>query len=128
MVLYRPFLHYVSPRISAGKEINERAYACGAAGISVARNIVHIGIEMRKQVSLVGPYWFTLFTEFFAIITLIFYVLENQDKPGSMDILADAVAGKEVISELSRKSMVADRISNSLTVSWNSSKASLIWN
>lgn len=83
---------------------------------------------MRKQVSLVGPYWFTLFTEFFAIITLIFYVLENQDKPGSMDILADAVAGKEVISELSRKSMVADRISNSLTVSWNSSKASLIWN
>lgn len=116
MVLYRPFLHYVSPRISAGKEINERAYACGAAGISVARNIVHIGIEMRKQVSLVGPYWFTLFTEFFAIITLIFYVLENQDKPGSMDILADAVAGKEVISELSRKSMVADRISNSLTM------------
>ncbi|KAI0386228.1 fungal-specific transcription factor domain-containing protein [Hypomontagnella monticulosa] len=116
MVLYRPFLHYVSPRISAGKDVNERAYACGAAGISVARNIVHIGIEMRKQVSLVGPYWFTLFTEFFAIITLVFYVLENQDKPGSMDILADAVAGKEIISELSRKSMVADRISNSLTM------------
>ncbi|KAI1374686.1 hypothetical protein F4677DRAFT_455372 [Hypoxylon crocopeplum] len=116
MVLYRPFLHYVSPRISAGKDVNERAYACGAAGISVARNIVHIAMEMRKQVSLVGPYWFTLFTEFFAIITLVFFVLENQDKPGSMEILADAVAGKEMISELSRKSMVADRISSSLTV------------
>lgn len=117
MVLYRPFLHYVSPRISAGKDVNERAYACGAAGISVARNIVHIGTEMRKQVSLVGPYWFTLFTEFFAIISLVFFVLENQDKPGSVEILADAVAGKEMISELSGKSMVADRISGSLAVS-----------
>ncbi|XXG96463.1 Gypsy retrotransposon integrase-like protein 1 [Hypoxylon texense] len=116
MVLYRPFLHYVSPRISAGKDVNERAYACGAAGISVARNIVHIGTEMRKQVSLVGPYWFTLFTEFFAIISLVFFVLENQDKPGSVEILADAVAGKEMISELSGKSMVADRISSSLAM------------
>ncbi|KAI1448243.1 fungal-specific transcription factor domain-containing protein [Annulohypoxylon stygium] len=116
MVLYRPFLHYVSPRISAGKEVNERAYACGAAGISVARNIVHIGTEMRKQVPLVGPYWFTLFTEFFAVITLVFFVLENQDKSGSMEILADAVAGKEMISELSGKSMVADRISSSLVM------------
>ncbi|OTB04936.1 hypothetical protein M426DRAFT_57716 [Hypoxylon sp. CI-4A] len=114
MVLYRPFLHYVSPRISAGKDVNERAYACGAAGVSVARNIVHIGTEMRKQVPLVGPYWFTLFTEFFAIITLVFFVLENQDKPGSMEILADAVAGKEMITDLSRKSLVADRISSSL--------------
>ncbi|KAI1769169.1 hypothetical protein GGR53DRAFT_517382 [Hypoxylon sp. FL1150] len=116
MVLYRPFLHYVSPRISAGKDVNERAYACGAAGISVARNIVHIGTEMRKQVSLVGPYWFTLFTEFFAIISLVFFVLENQEKPGSVEILADAVAGKEMISKLSGKSLVADRISSSLTM------------
>ncbi|KAI1344308.1 fungal-specific transcription factor domain-containing protein [Xylariaceae sp. FL0016] len=114
MVLYRPFLHYVSPRISAGKAVDERAYACGAAGISVARNIVHLGTEMRKQVSLVGPYWFTLFSEFFAIISLVFFVLENQDKEGSTEILEDAVAGKEMISELAKKSMVADRISNTL--------------
>ncbi|KAJ2976508.1 hypothetical protein NUW58_g8068 [Xylaria curta] len=114
MVLYRPFLHYVSPRFCAGKDISERAYACGAAYISVARNIVHIGTEMRKQVSLVGPYWFTLFSEFFAIISLVFFVLENQDKPGTKDILADAIAGKNMIGELAAKSMVADRISTSL--------------
>ncbi|KAI8628581.1 hypothetical protein F5Y19DRAFT_106370 [Xylariaceae sp. FL1651] len=114
MVLYRPFLHYVSPRVCAGKDVSERAYACGAAYISVARNIVHIGTEMRKQVSLVGPYWFTLFSEFFAIISLVFFVLENQDKPGSNEILADAIAGKTMIGELAAKSMVADRISNAL--------------
>ncbi|KAI0532128.1 hypothetical protein GGR58DRAFT_491367 [Xylaria digitata] len=114
MVLYRPFLHYVSPRFCAGKDVSERAYACGAAYITVARNIVHIGTEMRKQVSLVGPYWFTLFSEFFAIISLVFFVLENQDKPGSKEILADAIAGKNMIGELAAKSMVADRISSSL--------------
>ncbi|KAI0468274.1 hypothetical protein F4859DRAFT_209632 [Xylaria cf. heliscus] len=114
MVLYRPFLHYVSPRFCAGKDVSERAYACGAAYISVARNIVHIGTEMRKQVSLVGPYWFTLFSEFFAIISLVFFVLENQDKPGSKEILVDAIAGKNMIGELAAKSMVADRISSAL--------------
>ncbi|KAI0014194.1 fungal-specific transcription factor domain-containing protein [Xylariaceae sp. FL0662B] len=116
MMLYRPFLHYVSPCISAGKEVNERAYACGVAGISVARNIVHIGTEMRKQVPLVGPYWFTLFSEYSAVISLVFFVLENQDKPGTMEILSDAVAGKDMISALSGKSMVADRISSALDV------------
>ncbi|KAI1820985.1 hypothetical protein F4861DRAFT_27988 [Xylaria intraflava] len=114
MVLYRPFLHYVSPRFCAGKEISERAYGCGAAYITVARNIVHIGTEMRKQVSLVGPYWFTLFSEFFAIISLVFFVLENQDKPGSKEILADAIAGKTMIADLAAKSMVADSISSAL--------------
>ncbi|RYP78306.1 hypothetical protein DL770_006905 [Monosporascus sp. CRB-9-2] len=114
MVLYRPFLHYVSPRVSAGKSIDERGYACGAAGITVARNIVHIGLEMRKQVSLVGPYWFTFFTEFFAILTLVFFVLENQDKDGSKEILADAIAGKEMISGLARTCLAADKISSAL--------------
>lgn len=117
MVLYRPFLHYVSPRFCAGKDVSERAYACGAAYITVARNIIHIGTEMRKQVSLVGPYWFTLFSEFFAIISLVFFVLENQDKPGSKEILADALAGKNMIGKLASRSMVADRISSALEVS-----------
>ena len=118
MVLYRPFLHYVSPRISAGKKVDDRAYACGAAGISVARNIMQIGTEMRKQVSLVGPYWFTFFTEFFAIISLIFFILENKEKPGVVDLMADAAAGREMISKLAPKSMAADRITNALNVSF----------
>jgi hypothetical protein len=117
MVLYRPFIHYVSPRVTAGNAVDERTYACGAAGISVARNIVHIGTEMRRQEPLVGPYWFTLFTEFFAVISLVFFVLENQDKAGTTEILADAVAGKDMIKSLAKRSLAADRISNALVVS-----------
>lgn len=117
MMLYRPFLHYISPRLTAGKQIDNRYYNCAAAGITVSRNIVHIGIEIQKQAALIGPYWFILYTEFFAILSLLFFVLENPDKPGSAEILADARAGREVIATLTKRSLAADRITAALNVS-----------
>ena len=117
MMLYRPFLHYVSPRLSAGKTVDDRYYACAAAAISVSRNIVHIGMETRKQTTLIGPYWFILYTEYFAILALVFYALENPEKQGSAEILADATAGKEVIASLAQRSMAADRVTGALSVS-----------
>lgn len=116
-MLYRPFLHYISPRLSAGRKIEERYYNCAAAGITVSRNIIHIGLEIQKQASLIGPYWFILYTEFFAILSLVFFVLENPDKPGSAEILADAKAGRDVIASLAKRSLAADRITAALNVS-----------
>ncbi|ELQ37811.1 activator of stress genes [Pyricularia oryzae Y34] len=101
-------------RLSAGKHVDERYYACAAACISVSRNIIHIGMEIRKQAVLTGPYWFILYTEFFAILSLAFYALENPDKAGIPEILADAHAGRELISGLSRMSLAADRVTDAL--------------
>ncbi|KAH8909980.1 hypothetical protein BR93DRAFT_444523 [Coniochaeta sp. PMI_546] len=115
MMLYRPFLHYASPKLSTGKQADERCYACAAAAITVSRNIVHIGIEIQKQAHLIGPYWFALYTQFFAIISLVYYVLENPDKPGATEILADAREGSEVIASLSQRSVAAERITNALS-------------
>lgn len=117
-MLYRPFLHYASPRLSAGKHVDDGCYAMAAAAVTVSRNIVHIGMEIQKQPVLVGPYWFALYTQFFAIISLIFYVLENPDKPGATEVLADARAGSEVIAGLSHRSLAADRITLALKVSF----------
>jgi hypothetical protein len=116
LVLYRPFLHYVSPRLSQGSKIDELSYACAAAAISVSRNIVHIGLEIRKQRVLSGPYWFMLYTEFFAVLSLVFYAIENPEKPGSAEVLADAKAGQKMISDLADKSLSADRVTKSLKV------------
>ncbi len=116
MMLYRPFLHYVSRRLTEGKVVDDRYYACAAAGISISRNIVHIGIEIQKQAVLMGPYWFILYTQFFAILSLVFYVVENPDKAGSAEILADASAGRDIISSLAQRSLAADRITSSLNV------------
>ncbi len=115
-MLYRPFLHYVSRRLTDGKVVDDRYYASAAAGISISRNIVHIGIEIQKQAVLMGPYWFILYTQFFAILSLVFYVVENPDKAGSAEILADASAGRDIISSLAQRSLAADRITSSLDV------------
>ena len=110
-MLYRPFLHYFSPKACLGKTIDERSYACAATGVSVSRNIVHITTEMKKRGLLVGPYWFTMYTTFFAILSLVFFVLENPDKPGSPEILADANDGKAALNGLAKRSQAADRCS-----------------
>ncbi|KAF7897477.1 hypothetical protein EAF00_005705 [Botryotinia globosa] len=114
MMLYRPFLHYVSGKSCAGKTIDERSYACAAAGVSVARNIIHITAEMKKQGLLVGAYWFTMYTTFFSVISLVYYVLENPDKSGAAEILADANDGKDALIGLAQRSMAADRCSETL--------------
>lgn len=118
MMLYRPFLHYISPRLAVGKKIDDRYYKCAAAGITISRNLVHIAMEIQKQAVLIGPYWFILYTEFFAIISLLFFVLENPDKPGSAEILADAKSGRECIAKLAQRSLAADRITSALNVSF----------
>lgn len=118
-MLYRPFLHYISPRLSAGKVVEDRYYACAAAAISVSRNILHIAMEIKNQALVVGPFWSLLYTEFFAILTLVFYVLENPDKPGSAEIFADASAGRDMIAKMAPRSLAADRIMTSLTTLWD---------
>ena len=117
MMLYRPFLHYSSYQAESGDEItNERSLACQTAGISVCRNIVHIGLEIRKQAVLIGPYWFIMYTQFLAVLSLVFYVLNNPDKPTSADILAEAELGKDAICGLSQRSLAADRVAAALNV------------
>lgn len=118
MMLYRPFLHYISPRLSTGKFVDERYYACAAACVSVSRNILHISTEIKNQALVVGPFWSMLYTEFFAVLSLVFYVLENQGKQGSMEIYADANAGREMLAKMARRSLAADRIISALNALW----------
>lgn len=115
LVLYRPFIHYISPRLNQGAKVDELSYACAAAAVSVSRNIVHIGLEIRKQRVLSGPFWFMLYSEFFAVLTLIFYAVENPGKPGCAEVLADARAGRQMIAELSGKCMAAKMVTTALT-------------
>ena len=117
MMLYRPFLHYVSNKSGRNKTIDERSYACAAACVSVSRNVVHICTEMKKRGLLIGAYWFTMYTTFFSILSLVFFVLENPDKPGSQEILADANDGKDTLNGLAQRSQAADRCSVVLRVS-----------
>lgn len=116
LMLYRPFLHYVAQG-HLHKQMDRRSYACAAACVSICRNLVHITAEMKKRNLLNGAYWFIIYTTFFAILTLVFYALENPSDPGTVDILKDAKEGKDTIAALVKKSMAADRCTATLTVS-----------
>ncbi|CDM33964.1 transcriptional regulator family: Fungal Specific TF [Penicillium roqueforti] len=114
MVMYRPFLHYVTGG-SQARGVDKRSYACAAACVSVSRNIVHITTGMQKRGLLNGSFWFTMYTTYFAILSLIFFVLENPDSPTAKDgVLKDAMEGKNTLAGLAKKSLAADRCSQSL--------------
>ncbi|KAH1646709.1 hypothetical protein KXX16_000407 [Aspergillus fumigatus] len=115
VVMYRPFLHYVSSG-SQARGVDRRSYACAAACVSVSRNIVHITTGMHKRGLLNGSFWFTMYTTYFAILSLIFFVLENPDSPTAKDgVLKDAMEGKNTLAGLAKKSLAADRCSQSLS-------------
>ena len=115
MFLYRPFLHYVSK--SKRHVVNDkRSYACAAACVSVSRNVIHITTEMSARGLLIGAYWFVMYTTMLAIISLVFFVLENPDSTTCQELLKDAVRGKDVLASLARRSMAADRCTQTLAV------------
>ncbi|KAF2101209.1 hypothetical protein NA57DRAFT_25191, partial [Rhizodiscina lignyota] len=115
MMLYRPFLHYVSHTCKS-KVVDKRSYACAAACVSVSRNIIHITSEMKKRGLLCGAYWFQMYTSFFAILSLVFFALENPENQTSQDVLRDAKEGKETLEQLAKRSMAADRCTHTLNV------------
>lgn len=114
MMLYRPFLHYISrPKC---KGYDERPYASAAACINTSRKIVHTADEMRKKGILNGAYWFTMYTTFFSVITLLYYVLENPTDVTSLAILGDAEIGRDLLASLKERSLAAKRCSMALAV------------
>ena len=115
MFLYRPFLHYISQKVQA-KSINKRSYACAAACVSVSRNIIHVTGEMKRRGLLNGSYWFYMYTTFFAILSLVFFVIENPSSPTAKEILRDASEGKETLASLAKRSLAADRCTQTLAV------------
>lgn len=124
MMIYRPFIHYVSSSCQS-KNVDKRSFACAAACISVARNIVHITSEMKRRGLLVGSYWFVMYTTYFAILSLVFFVIENPNSPTGQDILKDAVEGRDTLASLAKRSMAADRCTASLAV--GTPKSTLPW-
>lgn len=113
MFLYRPFLHYASADWQSNN-IDKRSYACAAACVNVSRNIVHITGDMNRRGLLIG--WFYMYTTFFAIMTLVFFVLENPSSSTSTGILRDAYEGKDTLASLAKGSMAADRCTVTLAV------------
>jgi hypothetical protein len=72
---------------------------------------------MKKKHLLNGSYWFTMYTTYFAILSLLFYILENPHSATAKGgILKDALEGRNALAGLAKRSMAADRCTQSLNV------------
>ncbi len=118
LMLYRPFLQLYSGPASAPETTDERHLTLAKAGINVCRNIIHIGLEIQRQAVLIGPYWFTTYTQFFAVLSVVLYVLHNPERLGASELISDAKLGRDCISGLTQRSLAADRVTAALNVSW----------
>lgn len=112
MVLYKPFLHYISCH-RADTPTSGQCYAYAAACIDTSRNVVHNERQMEQRNELNGPYWFTMYTTFCATLSLSFYAWENM---GTLSTVRDAEYGRDVLSKFARTSMAAASHSALLSV------------
>lgn len=117
LLLYRPFLHYVSQSQRSKSSVDQRAFACASACVSVSRNIIHIIAEMKKRGLLIGAYWFSMYTTFFAIISILYFILENPNSPTSHELFRDVLEGKQLLDHFAKRSLAADRCSETLKAS-----------
>ena len=115
VMLYRPFLHFVAMDKRL-KQVDQRSYACAASYINVSRNIIHIQTQMKMKGMLNGAFWFTMYTSFFAILSLVYFAAENPDNATTEAVMKDAIEGKEVLASLSNRSMAADRCTATLDI------------
>lgn len=110
IVLYRPFIHYCSPKFKGDEKARVSALNC----IGVSRRAMYIAHELTSQRLLNGAYWFSIYTIFFSVACLVFYVHENPNDPEAVEIRRDAELGKNALTSLKDSSMSAQRTYNLL--------------
>lgn len=120
VILYRPFIHYLSATSPASRADSlsiQRARNC----ISVARTVVKLARDMIENKGLTGSYWFSIYTIFFSVAGLIYYIHEvtptdEASRQEYEEVLKDAELGKKVLLHLKDTSMAANRTYNILNM------------
>lgn len=73
IMLYRPFIHFVSDGPNNFQKSDPRSLIRGRNCIKVARMVVKLANKMIDKNLLVGTYWFSMYTIFFSVACLIYY-------------------------------------------------------
>ena len=108
-VMYRPFLHYFSSRFQP-RDVDRRSYACGVAAVYASQELIRTTVDMYRKRVLSGSYWFVTSATYFAILTVVFFILENPDLPKTQPtLLSDALEGKNVLVGLTKNSLAFQR-------------------
>ena len=107
-------MHYLSQE-PLEAAVNDRAVETAIACINACQNIIRIAREIKDELIAVG-HWFAIYSIFFAVFPLAYFVLENPSDERAPAILEDAKHGLELLIFLREYSLVARRCSVSLQV------------
>jgi len=116
LLLYRPFTHHLSDADGSSHSQDQPQAAAAAACLSAAKHIVHIAKEMKDGNLLAPGHWFTLYATFFAVFSLVYFVLENPSDARAPAVFEDAKLGRELLVSFHDRSPIAERCSVSLKV------------
>lgn len=116
LLLYRPFTHNLSNAEGSSRSQDQRQAAAAAACLSAAKHIVHITEEMKDGSLLAPGHWFALYATFFAVFSLVYFVLENPLDERAPAAFEDAKLGRDLLASFRDRSPIAERCSVSLKV------------
>ncbi|KAK9459915.1 fungal-specific transcription factor domain-containing protein [Lipomyces oligophaga] len=108
IILYRPFIHYIAQK-SKDTTPDQRAYSCAANCISTSRMVIHLADDLVKRDMLRGAHLFSVYTIFFSVAVLVYYVHEDPHNPHVNQFFRDAELGRSVIYRIKANSTGAAR-------------------
>lgn len=108
IVLYRPFIHYCSPRFGIHTG-DERPKLYARKCINVARRVMYLANDLVAKNMLHGAYWYSIYTIFFSVASLVYYVHENAMDGDTYGIRLDAEMGKNALKKFKESSQSAQR-------------------
>ncbi|XBW38773.1 hypothetical protein QEN19_004359 [Hanseniaspora menglaensis] len=130
IVLYRPFIHYLIFNDEKHKGTNptdELALKRGEMCKKVAKQTILLAKEMMERNYLNGNHWFSIYTIFFSVAGLIFYVHEatpDQNNPEEMKEYIECSelckVAKKILDFLKGSSKAANRTYNVLNTLFDS--------
>lgn len=130
IVLYRPFIHYLifnENKFKVNSPNDELSIKRGEMCKKIAKQTILLAKEMMERNYLNGNHWFSIYTIFFSVAGLIFYVHEatpNENNPDEMKEYFECAdlckVAKQILDSLKGSSKAASRTYNVLNTLFDS--------
>lgn len=127
IVLYRPFIHYLILDRRQSSEYDEMSIKRAEMCKNVAKKAILLAKEMLQKKLLNGNHWFSIYTIFFSVAGLLFYVHESTPDMTNSEEIADynecnrlCVVAKTILNSLKGSSKAANRTYNVLNTLFDS--------
>lgn len=106
IILYRPFLHYLTQR---SDNVHEHQLRCAYHCIMASHEVIRRSEVMLQQGYLGPASWHSMYTIFLAVVTLIFYLASQHDNPEAQKVRYDVEVGVRILSSTTCKDSGSDK-------------------